>query len=65
MTLEVTLDQLEKIQQGLQLQVSLHFEQRICKRYTTEGRHLLPDNFKANQNGGQSYDLYAVSSLTK
>jgi len=52
MTLEVTLYQLEKIRQDPQLQVSSHFEQRICKHYTTGGRHLSPDKLKANQIGG-------------
>ena len=52
MTLEVTLYQLEKIRQDPQLQVSSHFEQRICKHYTTGGRHLSPDKSKANQIGG-------------
>ena len=52
MTLEVPFVQLEKMRQDPQLQVSLHFGQRICKHYTMGGRHLSPDKFKACQIRG-------------
>jgi hypothetical protein len=50
MTSGVLLDRLEKMQQGPQLQVSLHFGPKIYKHYTMGGRHPSPAQFKAGND---------------